>query len=199
MKLSKNTIIVSGLILSTLHLYSCVRQADAFFFNTSPCPGPAIASMDAEFGAGTSEDTSCIQNRTAILEVVSWNSAALNRRTGAGQQPHTTNNIVKNYKQMYGMVAGKDFQTVAVGFSGGARWMLNDEAYNRSYNVTTGNPSRLVLEALLNEGVTVLLCQNTMRSNGWVKADLAAGVKMVPSGAVTVIDLQESGYSYISP
>lgn len=199
MKPMKALVTIFGLVTTTLILSSCMKQADAFFHTPPPCPAQAITDMNAEFGAGTSDLTSCAENRTAILEVVAWNSSALNKRSGAGQQPHSTNNMVKNYINMYGMTAGSDFEVVAVGFSGGARWLLNDEAYNRTYNTNTGNPSRTVIESLLANGAHIVMCQNTMRSNGWVTTDLAPGVTMVPAGAVTVVDLQESGYSYISP
>jgi len=43
------------------------------------------------------------------------------------------------------------------------------------------------------------MCQNTMQGNGWVSSDLLPGVKMMPSGAVAVLDFQHRGYEYILP
>ena len=92
-----------------------------------------------------------------------------------------------------------DFEIVAIGYAGGGRWLLSDEAYNRTYNVTTGNPTRTLTESLIARGVPVYMCQNTMRGNGWVTSDLTSGVLMVPSGAVALLDFQHNGYKYINP
>jgi len=163
------------------------------------CPDQAIQSMDIQFGIGTSELTKCIQKRTGLKSVIAWNLASVNKRSGFAQQVQVTRNSVNNWENIYGMQINKDFEVVAIGYAGGGRWLLTDEAYNRTYNVTTGNPTSDLTASLIARGVTVYMCQNTMRGNSWVTSDLLPGVKMVPSGAVGIIDFINNGYKYINP
>ncbi len=164
-----------------------------------PCPAQAIINMDKQFGHGTSLNTTCSQVRTEIKDVFAWNSAGINKKKKLGQQVHVTRNSVNNYESIYGMEINKDFEVIAIGYSGGGRWLLTDEAYNRTYGVTTGNPTGALTVSLVERGVKVYMCQNTMRGNGWVSSDLLPGVKMVPSGAVAILDFEHQGYKYINP
>ena len=164
-----------------------------------PCPLPAIQNMDQQFGHGASLFTHCIQQREEVRDVFAWNSAAINKKKKLAQQVHVTRNSVNNYESIYGMKINRDFEIVAIGYSGGGRWLLTNDAYNRTYGITTGNPTAALVSSLIERGVTVYMCQNTMRGNGWVSSDLLPGVKMVPSGAVAVLDFQHRGYEYILP
>jgi len=164
-----------------------------------PCPDAAQQSMDQQFGHGTSLNTLCIQKRHKVKDVFAWNSAGINKKKKLSQQVHVTRNSVNNYEKIYDMEINEDFEIIAVGYSGGGRWLLTNEAYNRTYGVTTGNPTAALTQSLMARGVTVYMCQNTMRGNGWVSSDLLPGVKMVPSGAVALLDFEHKGYKYILP
>lgn len=164
-----------------------------------PCPDQAILDMDGQFGLGTSSLTSCIQTRTGLKNVIAWNLASVNGRSGLAQQVQVTRNTTNNYENIYGMEINNDFKMAAIGYAGGGRWLLTDEAYNRTYGVTTGNPTGALTTSLIERGVSVYMCQNTMRGNKWVTSDLISGVLMVPSGAVGILDFQNSGYKYINP
>lgn len=163
------------------------------------CPDATKSDVEAEFGPGSSEATTCLQVRKGVKSVASWNSSAVNGRTGFGQQPQSTRNLTNNYDQMYGMVANQDYKVAVVAFSGGGRWALNDEAYNRTYGVTTGNPSADITTGLIEKGIPVYLCQNTMRGNNWSFSDVLPGVLMVPTGVGGVVDFQSQGYTYLVP
>ncbi len=164
-----------------------------------PCPPQVIADMDSQFGVGTSELTTCIQEKNDLKIVFAWNLATINSRTGLGQQVQVTRNTVNNYENLYSMQINSNFEMIAVGYAGGGRWLLTDEAFNRSYQVSSGNPSASLVESLISRGVEVYMCQNTMRGNGWQTSDLLPGVKMVPAGVVGIIDYQHLGYKYINP
>jgi len=164
-----------------------------------PCPTQAIQNMNQQFGHGTSLSTSCIQKRDEVKDVFAWNSAGINKKKKLAQQVHVTRNSVNNYEQVYAMKINKDFKVIAIGYSAGGRWLLTDEAYNRTYNVSSGNPTAALTQSLIERGVKVYMCQNTMRGNSWVSSDLLPGVLMVPSGAVAVLDYEHQGYKYILP
>ncbi len=178
-----------------------IAQADSSDDDDTPlpCPSQAIQNMDQQFGHGTSLLTTCTQERSEVKDVFAWNSAGINKKKGLAQQVHVTRNSVNNYETLYGMKINRDFEVVAIGYSGGGRWLLTNEAYNRTYGVTTGNPTAALTQSLVERGVKVYMCQNTMRGNGWVTTDLLPGVQMVPSGAVAILDFEHQGYQYINP
>ncbi len=195
MKLNKYILLLVASSLMTVAQASSKDDDDA----PRPCPSQVIENMDSQFGHGTSLLTTCTQKRSEVKDVFAWNSAGINKRKKLAQQVHVTRNSVNNYEKLYGMKINKDFEVIAIGYSGGGRWLLTDEAYNRTYGVSTGNPTAALTQSLIERGVTVYMCQNTMRGNGWVTSDLLPGVKMVPSGAVAVLDFQHQGYKYILP
>lgn len=162
------------------------------------CPEATQETMNIEFGPTTSEHTACIQARENIKVVTNW-TRSLTNRSGASQQARSTLNLVENYQQMYGLQPRADYTAVVIGYGMGGRWLLSDTKYNQSFGTSTGNPTRATVESLINQGVDVYMCQNTMRSQNWVADDLIPGVKMVPSGVSAVVDYQMRGYRYLNP
>lgn len=162
------------------------------------CPDKAVKTMDEQFGVGAADLTECLAIRRELKVVVAWNSADL-YKSGIGLQVKNSENISANYETMYGLRAGTDYHLVIIGYGKGASWLLNDEAYNKTYGVTTGNPSRQTVEAMVNKGLALLMCQNTMKNNAWSTTDLLPGIKMVPSGVAAVLDYQARGYTYLNP
>ena len=61
------------------------------------------------------------------------------------------------------------------------------------------NPSRQRLEALLDQGLTVSVCHNTMRAKGVEEKDLLAGTLVVPSAMGRLVAQQQAGFAYIKP
>lgn len=53
--------------------------------------------------------------------------------------------------------------------------------------------------ALVNSGVKVVACENTMKSEKLTKKDMNAAVGYVPSGVVEIVHKQEQGYAYVRP
>lgn len=186
-------VVVSSLSLSSF------AYAAPWHSELGECPEAAKVKMDADFGEGTSAKTHCLQVRNNIKVVVSWNNTTVNKRSGFGQQAQSTKNLIKSYEDMYGLVAGDNYRVSVVSYDNGGRWLLNDEAYNRIFNVTTGNPTAPVVALLLERKIPVYLCQNTMRGKGWVSSDLIPGVEMVPSGVAGVVDFQHRGYVSLKP
>lgn len=162
------------------------------------CPPLAQSQMDNEFGAGTSSQTLCLQNRENVKAVINMSSAALNK-SGASQQVVNAKNMLDNYAGMYGMKINDDFYLVVVGHGAGGRWLLTDAAYNRTFAVTTGNPSRALVEGMVAKGVAFFMCQNTMRGSGWKTEDILLGVKQVPAGVTAVVDFAKSGFVPLTP
>jgi len=76
-------------------------------------------------------------------------------------------------------------------------WMLNDEAYNRHTNTALGNPNKTIISELVAMGISIELCGQTMKSQGWRFDDVLPEVKIVIGAYPRVIDLQMRGYAYI--
>lgn len=167
--------------------------------SSATCPPNAQAAMDSQFGAGTSANTTCLSVRHNIKAAVNLSTTAVNAKTGISQTLTNVSNMVENYEDMYGLAVKKDYQIVTIAHGAGARYLLSDEAYNRTYTVATGNPSRAALEALMAKGVVVYMCQNTMRANTWMSADLIPGVKQVPAGVTALVDYGLRGWVVLTP
>lgn len=77
-------------------------------------------------------------------------------------------------------------------------WALNEDAYRQYRNDDFGfNPNIQVLQELQAHGVSVEICNSTMKGKGWIASDLLPGMVLVHDAYTRLIDLQQQGYSYI--
>ena len=77
-------------------------------------------------------------------------------------------------------------------------WMLNESTYRQYKNDEFDfNPNERVLHELLEHGVSVEVCNLTLKGKGWSAYDLMPGVKVVHDAYTRIIDLQQQGYAYI--
>lgn len=198
--MKKSISVLALAIASVLSItaYAQDSDADEGRGRSADCPYTAMNTMDNEFGAGTSANTTCIAKRHHIRTVINMSSADVNK-TGRAQQLVNVQNVVQNYEGMYGMQIDKDYEIVVVGHGKGGKWLVNDAAYNAATGTTAGNPSRALIEQLIAHGIPIYMCQNTMRGNGWKSSDLIPGVREVPAGVAAVIDLGERGYVVVTP
>jgi uncharacterized protein len=85
-------------------------------------------------------------------------------------------------------------------FHGAAGYMLlNDEAYNRNRRTDRGNPYKEIIAGLQRDGIQFEECGQTARTNGWVNADLLAGVKVNSGANLRLVQLQQDGWVQIQP
>jgi intracellular sulfur oxidation DsrE/DsrF family protein len=59
------------------------------------------------------------------------------------------------------------------------------------------NPNEQIVHELLEHGVSVEICNSTMKGKGWGGKDLLPGVTIVHDAYTRFIDLQHRGYAYI--
>jgi intracellular sulfur oxidation DsrE/DsrF family protein len=189
------------ILLTILGLAANVVLADSdrdYAYNAT-CPANAQVDMDAKFGAGTSAITQCIYKRHDIRVAINMSTNVLNPKSGISQTLNNVNNMIANYEGMYGLTLGEGYRIAIVAHFAGGRFLLSDAAYNRSFNVTTGNPSRAAVEALVAKGIPIYMCQNTMSGNNWVTADLIPGVQEAPAGVVAITDFGMRGWVVLTP
>ncbi len=74
--------------------------------------------------------------------------------------------------------------------------VVNDEARSR-LGASESNPNGEILAELIERGVHIELCENTMQQKGVKPAELLPGVKLVVGAFPRLIDLQLQGYAYI--
>lgn len=65
--------------------------------------------------------------------------------------------------------------------------------------VVSSSPVAVEVGRLLAQGVTVLACANSLRSQGVLPGDLLAGVAVVPSGISHLVRRQVEGWAYVRP
>ena len=74
--------------------------------------------------------------------------------------------------------------------------VVNDEARKR-LGAEAANPNGAILAELVNRGVQVELCENTMQQKGVKPTEVMPGVKLVVGAFPRLIDLQLQGFAYI--
>ena len=79
-----------------------------------------------------------------------------------------------------------------------AYWLLNENAYQIHKNDAFDyNPNEHIVQELLAKGVSVEICNSTMKAKGWTEKDILPGVTIVHDAYSRLIDLQLRKYAYI--
>ena len=68
--------------------------------------------------------------------------------------------------------------------------------YRHFANVTAQNPNTAIIRELLERGVEIDMCRQTMEKYGWLDEELLPGIRLVPGAYSRLIDLQLQGYAY---
>lgn len=182
---------------------ACFLVSTAAIADDATCPAAAQTEMDARYGLTTdgrptSAITECLSVREKIRVAVNVSSKDMNAAKNISQQINNVQNLVSNYEGMYGIPAGKDgYQIVVIAHGAGGRFLLNDDAHLRTYG--TVNTTKAAVQALINKGVKVMMCQNTMKASNWVSADLIPGVTEVPAGVTGITDYGMRGWVVLTP
>ncbi len=115
---------------------------------------------------------------------------------GIGKGLYYVRGLLESYEAL-----GVDLKQLHINvvLHGAAAYMLlNDEAYqSHTLDPFSVNPNSKVVNELLNHGVSVEICFQTMRSHGWAAEDVFPGVLIVHDAYTRMIDLQQRGYAYI--
>ena len=83
-------------------------------------------------------------------------------------------------------------------FHGDAAYLvLNDETYNNTRHVKTGNPYAKLITGLMSRGIQFELCGATAAGNHWGNANLLSGVNINTDAMVRVSQLEQKGFTLI--
>lgn len=115
---------------------------------------------------------------------------------GIGKALYYVRGLLESYKA-FG-VPQKEIHISIVLHGPTAYWVLNEATYRQFKNDEFAfNPNEHVIQELLGQGVSVEVCNVTLRSKGWNAEDLLPGVTVVHDAYTRLIDLQQQGYAYI--
>ncbi len=115
---------------------------------------------------------------------------------GIGKALYYVRGLLEAYKAQG--VSEKELKISVVLHGPTVYWMLNEPAYRRFKNDEFEfNPHEQVLQELLQHGVSIEVCNATLRGKGWNEADLLPGVIRVHDAYTRLIELQQLGYAYI--
>ena len=103
--------------------------------------------------------------------------------------------LIEAYKSM-GITAG-EIHISAVFHGGAGYWMLKDAPYRAFTKKAEDNPNKAIIRELVDAGVSIELCAQTMKQHGWKRKDVRPEVQVVFGAYPRVIDLQLQGYAYI--
>ncbi len=115
---------------------------------------------------------------------------------GIGKAFYYARGLIEAYRDMG--VTPKDLNISIVVRGAAAYWLLKPGAYQMQVSdIFAFNPNEKVVEELIDLGVSVEICNLTMKSKGWKPEDILPGVKRVHDGYTRVIDLQQQGYAHL--
>ena len=189
--------------------------------SNNKCPVGLVndLTLNDEFGQGTDDLTKCLDRRHNVKVVMQINQYCRNDVPNADCPDNRAyalgniRNMIKDYEITHGMVAGKDYEIVAVVHSGGGWQMLKDEGLDGTGKPVTGrNKFEGQVRDLLGQGVKFYFCQNTTRSfirsdrlpdatetAGGATAELIEGVQYTTAGVTAIAEFQNRGYHYVQP
>jgi len=185
---------ISGAVLGLLMQGSFVYADDDDRDRNRSCTAEAIAAAEA-YDTGSSALTECIRVRDDFKVVMAWNNKVINGNISknfgqaVGQQVVNGRNLIRDYGNNYDMKHKDEYDMVVVAYAGGVDWL----------NKTNDVMGIQMVQGLLDKGVKIFACQNTMKAKGLKIADLIEGVRIVPAGVSAVVDFSNRGFTYINP
>lgn len=118
------------------------------------------------------------------------------QEAGIGKALYYVRGLLEAYKSLG--VPDKQLKISVVLHGATVYWALNEESYRQHKNDPFDfNPNIQVLRELAEHGVSVEICNSTLKGKGWIAADLLPGMVIVHDAYTRLIDLQHQGYAYI--
>jgi len=114
---------------------------------------------------------------------------------GVGKAFFYVRGLVEAYKSLG--VSSEERHVSVVLHGGAAYWVLKDPIYSAHKKQLRGNPNKKVLSELLDNGISVEVCNATLEAHGWSPDDVLPEVMIVHDAYTRLIDLQQQGYGYI--
>ena len=115
---------------------------------------------------------------------------------GIGKGLYYARGLLEAYKSQG--ISEKNINISVVLHGATVYWLLKEDVYRQfKHDEFDFNPHDRVLQELLAHGVSVEVCNLTLRGKGWTANDLMPGVTLVHDAYTRLIDLQKQGYAYI--
>jgi intracellular sulfur oxidation DsrE/DsrF family protein len=151
---------------------------------TGPDENPV--SFQDMFGHDVLEKMQCNKRRSSVKMVMQVNAFEVgppgNRRPyGFRNLP----NIIKDFEKTHGI---ENWKIAIVIHSGGFPFVEKGNNYEDLVENYANHPN-----------VDIYYCLNTAAARGHKTTDIVDGVKFVPAGLSSIMDLQYQGYKYIQP
>ena len=103
--------------------------------------------------------------------------------------------LIETYRDMG--IPGNEIHINAVFHGAAGYWMLKDASYRTFKKKDEPNPNKKIINDLIESGISIELCAQTMKEHGWIAEDILPKVKIVLGAYPRIIDLQLQGYAYI--
>ena len=157
---------------------------------------PEAAGIFAKWGwITTSEDSVPLAPRGVVRRVHDVQEDAWESHLGSGLA--CVRQLLSDYESM-GFHESE--VNISVVFHGAAAyWMLQDEPFFAFTGRQGPNPNRSLIQELVDKGVGIELCAQTMKAHGWKRADILPEVRIVGSVCARIVKLERQGYVYLRP
>lgn len=143
--------------------------------------------------AASGEEPVPVSNRQDIKAVYEITKDEWEQGVGSGL--YNIKAVIGLYKKMGIDPDQLDLHGVVHGDAG--YFLLTDDAYNKEKKNGRGNPNTGIIRELTEAGISLDLCSQTMKHNGWRAKDILPEVTIVVDAYSRIVDLQELDFSYI--
>ncbi len=155
---------------------------------------PLILSIFVSTSSFASPSLITITHKKDIKVVYDINQNQIT--AGIGEGLYFVRGLLESYKKLG--VPMKQLHIVVMVHGAAAYWLLDDKAYqDHTGNPFDNNPNDKVVRELIDHGVSIEVCNVTLRAHHWNEKDLLPGVKRAFDAYTRMIDLQMQGYAYI--
>lgn len=157
---------------------------------------PEAASIFAKWGwITTSEGSMPLAPRGVVRVVHDVQEDVWEEQLGSGLA--RVRELVSDYESVG--FHPSEVNISAVFHGAAAYWMLQDEPYSAFTRQQGPNPNRSLIQELVDKGVGIELCAETMKAHGWKRADVLPGVRIVAGVCPRIVELERRGYVYLRP
>ena len=148
--------------------------------------GGSPVTFQDKFGYDVLEKMQCNKRRSNVKMVMQVNAFEVG--PVANKKPYgfrNLPNIIKDFEKTHGI---ENWRIAVVIHSGGFPFVVKGNDYEELVSNYANHPK-----------VDVYYCLNTAAARGHKTNDIVDGVKFVPAGLSSIMDLQYQGYKYIQP
>ena len=155
--------------------------------------GPEAATIFADWDWITTPDASLPREARAAIHLV-YDVQEDEHQRNVGRGLARVGEVVADYEALG--IAPSEINVSVILHGAATYWALKDEAYAAYTQQPLANPNARLINDLVQAGVSVEVCAQSMAQHKWTRTDILPAVKIVSAVCPRVVELERRGYVY---